>query len=65
MHLIEDRGLNLRNRIRNLCGVGIVEESIKGEIVCNIRVVDHKYIVLKRHIQWEMLGKVFLRSMQC
>eukprot|EP00253_Pinus_taeda_P027918 PITA_27918 len=55
----------IRRKARSLCSVGLVEESIIGEIIHNIRVVDRKYIVLRRHKQWEMLGRVFLGSTQC
>lgn len=51
MHLIEDMDFGLRRRtwmmVRRHCSVGIVEESIAGEIVHNIRVVDQRSRVLK------------------
>jgi len=68
MHLTEDKDFDMRSKIRmkvgSLCNVGLVEESIIGDISHNIWVVDHGSIVLRRHRKWEMLGRVFLRSMQ-
>ena len=68
MHLTKDMDFNLRSRIRmkveRLFSVGLVQESIIGEIVHNIRVVYHISTMLRRHRQWEMLGRVFLGSIQ-
>ena len=46
------------------CSVGLVEESITGEVFHNMRVVDFMSIVRRRHKQWGMLEKVFLEFMQ-
>ena len=49
MHQIEDKDIDLRSTIRNLCGVGLVEEIIIGDIVHNIRVVECRSTVIRRH----------------
>ena len=41
-----------------------MEKIITGNIVYRIKVLGLRYIVLRRHIQWEMLGTTFLVSMQ-
>ena len=64
MHLPKDGDIDLRRRIRSLCGVGIVEGIIAREIVHNIRVVGLRYIVCRRHKMLGMLVKAFLVSMQ-
>jgi len=54
----------MRVQVVILCSVGLVEESIVGDIFHNIRVVDHRSMVCMRHRQWEMLDRVLLRFMQ-
>lgn len=66
-HLTNDRDFDQRRKIRMkvgiLCNVGFVENSIIGEIVHSIRVVDHGSIVIRKHRQWETLGILFLGYM--
>lgn len=67
MHLTKGKDFSLRSRKRVMVGslynVGLAAKIIAGEIVHNIRVVDRKSTVLRRHKQWETLDKVFLRFM--
>jgi len=53
MHITECRYFNSRRKIRVMvgipCSVGLVQESIRGDIFHNIRVVDCRSKVLKRH----------------
>ena len=44
MHQTEDRDIDLRNIIRSLCDVGIMEEIIAGETFHSTRVVGLIYI---------------------
>ena len=64
IHKTEDRDIDMRNRIRSLCGVGLVEEIITRETVHSTRVAGLRYIVCKRHKLLEMLIRVFHISMQ-
>jgi len=64
MHQIGDRDIDLRTRIRSLCGVGLVEAIIVGEIVHSIWAVDLRYIVHRMHRMLGMLVRVFLAIMQ-
>jgi len=53
MHLTKGKDFSLRIRTRamtgNLCSVGLVEDIITEDIVHNIMVADHRFIVLRRH----------------
>jgi len=61
---IKDRNIDLRSRIRSLCGVGFVEEIIIGGIVHSTKVVGLIYIVRRRHKLLGMLVRVLRVSMQ-
>ena len=63
-HQIEDKGINLRSKIRSMCGVGLVEEIIAGDIVHNIKLVGLIYIVHNTHKLLWMLLRGFLVFMQ-
>jgi len=54
MHQIEDKDSNLRIRVKSSCVVGLVANTTLEEIVHNIRVVDLRYTMRRRHILLEM-----------
>lgn len=68
MQLTKDMDFSLRSRTRvmtaSLCSVGLVARIITGDIFHKIKVVNLKFIVLKRHRQLGILGKIFLQFMQ-
>jgi len=63
MHLTKDNDFDLsriRMNVGSFYNVGLVVKIIAGEIVHNIKVVDSRSTMFRRHKQWEMLGRVFL-----
>jgi len=64
MHQREGEYIGLRNRVRNLYGVGLVEGTIIGKIVHSFRVVDPGYTVCRRHKLLGMSVRVLHVSMQ-